>query len=129
ILDCAVRRPRPAGFRSAGFQTCCVADFQVGGRPQSCDLRVWKPAIQQTWKSALPGCGFAALCLGVFVVQLLSLKSSAGRSLPFGVIVSAREKTVQTNRPWFVHFGAVAGRGRDYFSATVFVRGQRTGEG
>jgi len=84
------RRPR----RSAGFQTCCVADFQIGatrqvvrsagletrdtadsevcatgvaqvskpavspisksaGREMTNGPRVWKPAIQQTWKSAL----------------------------------------------------------------------------
>jgi len=39
---------------SAGFQACCVADFQVGGLSGGSDAwRVWKPAIQQTWKSAL----------------------------------------------------------------------------
>src|SRR5207302_10857942 len=40
--------------RSAGFQTCCIADFQIGSmleRPER--SQVWKPAIQQTWKSAL----------------------------------------------------------------------------
>ncbi len=41
-------------YSSAGFQTCCTADFQVGtGRLPWC-ARVGKPAIQQTWKSALP---------------------------------------------------------------------------
>jgi len=38
---------------SAGFQTCCVADFQIGNlsvRPKR--SRVWKPAIRQTGKSA-----------------------------------------------------------------------------
>ena len=52
--------------RSAGFQTCCIADFQIGRsrgvsgareQPGRCGWpdgsRVWKPAIQQTWKSAL----------------------------------------------------------------------------
>jgi hypothetical protein len=38
-------------LRSAGFQTCRIADFQVG--PLQCSQRVWKPATQQTWKSAL----------------------------------------------------------------------------
>jgi hypothetical protein len=38
-------------LRSAGFQTCCIADFQVG--TLHCSQRVWKPATQQTWKSAL----------------------------------------------------------------------------
>jgi hypothetical protein len=38
-------------LRSAGFQTCCIADFQVGA--VRCGQRVWKPATQQTWKSAL----------------------------------------------------------------------------
>ncbi len=39
---------------SAGFQACCIADFQVGSpSPGSGARRVWKPAIQQTWKSAL----------------------------------------------------------------------------
>ncbi len=53
---------------SAGFQTCCIADFQIGrGRcvrgvcgksrryrwPDG--QRVGKPAIQQTWKSAVRG--------------------------------------------------------------------------
>ena len=46
--------------RSAGFQTCCITDFPIGGPValagalgRTCALRVWKPAIQQTWKSAL----------------------------------------------------------------------------
>jgi hypothetical protein len=54
----------PAEARSAGFQTGCVADFQVGGlecvgRAQPRlgvgvhALRVWKPATQQAWKPAL----------------------------------------------------------------------------
>src|SRR6266508_2233690 len=48
--------------RSAGFQTCRVADFQIGrasyraARSVFAPPQVWKPAIQQTWKSALqPG--------------------------------------------------------------------------
>ena len=60
--------PVAHGPRSAGFQTCCIADFQIGrgrGVSGACDLpkrfrwpdrpRVWKPATQQTWKSALQG--------------------------------------------------------------------------
>ena len=56
------------GPRSAGFPTCWSADFQIGGRgwvrggcgkPRLCGWpdrpRVWKPAIQQTWKSAVRG--------------------------------------------------------------------------
>ena len=47
-----VREGRPPG--SAGFPTCCVADFQVGRvSKRSSALRVWKPAIQPAWKSAL----------------------------------------------------------------------------
>jgi hypothetical protein len=54
-LDPKARRPC-----SAGYQTRCIADFEVGrvcdglGMPQ-----VWKLAIQQTWKCALrcPSCG------------------------------------------------------------------------
>lgn len=55
-------------FRCAGLQTCCIVDFQIVrgheflrgcGKPWrggwSERLRVRKPAIQQTWKSALPG--------------------------------------------------------------------------
>jgi hypothetical protein len=38
-------------LRSAGFQTYCIADFQVGTLHY--ERRVWKPATQQTWKSAL----------------------------------------------------------------------------
>jgi hypothetical protein len=39
------RERRRAG--SAGFQACCVADFQVGRlSPSSGARRVWKPAIQ-----------------------------------------------------------------------------------
>jgi hypothetical protein len=72
---------------------------------------------------------YMSLRFGVFVVRFARLKSGAGRSLPFGVILSAREKTNPTNRAWLFRFAAVAGRGRDYFSATVFVRGQRAGEG
>ncbi len=61
------RHPRTAAC-SAGFQTCCIADFQIGWRygvrcacgqsrrsEQTKPLRVWKPAIQQTWMSALHG--------------------------------------------------------------------------
>ena len=61
------RHPRTAAC-SAGFQTCCIADFQIGWRygvrcacgqsrrsEQTKRQRVWKPAIQQTWKSALHG--------------------------------------------------------------------------
>jgi len=41
-------------LRGAGFQTCCIADFQIGRSSNSSGRRrVWKPAIQQTWKSAL----------------------------------------------------------------------------
>src|ERR1039458_9383412 len=41
---------------SAGFQACCVADFQVGRMSDAAGRqRVWKPAIQQTWKSAPRG--------------------------------------------------------------------------
>ena len=39
--------------RSAGFPTCCIADFKSAGRATSCDLRVWKPARQQTCPSPL----------------------------------------------------------------------------
>ena len=48
---------------SAGFQACCVADFQVGGLPGGSEVRrVWKSAIQQTWKSALrTACEIAGL--------------------------------------------------------------------
>ena len=55
---CQVRR---IPFGSAGFQTCRIADIQIGGALQvrapwiSNGLRVWKPAIQQTWKSAARG--------------------------------------------------------------------------
>jgi len=41
---------------SAGFQACCVADFQVGKVSDAAwRQRVEKPAIQQTWKSAPRG--------------------------------------------------------------------------
>jgi hypothetical protein len=54
------KRVDKSEFRSAGFQTCCTADFQIG-RALECSKRVervdiaqvWKPATQQTWKSAL----------------------------------------------------------------------------
>jgi exosortase/archaeosortase family protein len=42
-----------SAWRSAGFQTCCIADFPSAGREQSCDVRVGKPAIQQVGKPAL----------------------------------------------------------------------------
>ena len=39
---------------SAGFPTRCIADFQIGDASNPPDAgRVWKPATQQTWKSAL----------------------------------------------------------------------------
>src|ERR1035438_9956746 len=41
-------------LRSAGFETCFVADFQVGVTSAVGDCpQVWKPAIQQAWKPAL----------------------------------------------------------------------------
>ena len=43
--------------RSAGFQTCCVADFQVGGRSDNRASAGWKPAIV-TRRSALRSAGF-----------------------------------------------------------------------
>jgi hypothetical protein len=49
----AQRDHKPCECRSAGFQTCCVADFQVGSARSSDGLRIWKSATQQTWKSAL----------------------------------------------------------------------------
>jgi len=57
------RLPAPNPFGSAGFQTCCIADFKVGRRQTLYQRRVWKPATQQTWKSALhakPVQGFKA---------------------------------------------------------------------
>jgi len=40
--------------RSAGFQTCCIADLPSRQAVEAAKLmRVWKPATQQTWKSAL----------------------------------------------------------------------------
>ena len=51
---CVSNRKQPRSEnRSAGFQTCCIADFQVGCTSAIGSLRVWKPAGQQTWKSAL----------------------------------------------------------------------------
>ena len=48
-------------FCSAGFQTCCVADFQIGRALKvrivwglSARLQVRKPAIQQARRPALP---------------------------------------------------------------------------
>jgi len=42
-------------FRSsAGFQACCVADFQVGRASEPlAGPQVWKPALQQVWKPAI----------------------------------------------------------------------------
>ena len=53
-------RPAPG---SAGFQTCCVADFQVGRVSDPPDTsQVWKPALQQAWKPALQnGCQISGL--------------------------------------------------------------------
>jgi prevent-host-death family protein len=51
-LDTAAKRSDALAC-SAGFHTCCIADFQVGGALETHSLRVWKPATQQTWKSAL----------------------------------------------------------------------------
>jgi hypothetical protein len=58
---CARSSHEPPG--SVGFQTCCVADFQVGSKQEVAPQRVWKPATRQTWKSALrssAGQGFKA---------------------------------------------------------------------
>ena len=65
---CGLVAQRAAASCSADFQVCCVADFQIGRGCEargarvklwrcgcSCGPRVWKPAIQQTWKSALQG--------------------------------------------------------------------------
>ena len=52
---------------SAGFQACCVADFQVGRlSPGSGARRVWKPAIQSrfgigTLRTACEICGLARI--------------------------------------------------------------------
>jgi hypothetical protein len=41
-------------WRSAGFQTCCVADFLVGRPSNRAGVpQVWKPATQKVWKPAL----------------------------------------------------------------------------
>ena len=40
--------------RSAGFQTCCIADFQIGRVLMRLDPgQAWKPAIQQARRPAL----------------------------------------------------------------------------
>ena len=40
-------------FCRAGFQTCCLADFQIRKRPNKGRSADWKSAIQQVWKPAL----------------------------------------------------------------------------
>jgi predicted nucleic acid-binding protein len=46
--------PNARNPRSAGLRTCCIADFQIGQASKGSERRrVWKPAIQQTGKSAL----------------------------------------------------------------------------
>jgi hypothetical protein len=111
ILDCGGRAQRRHRFSTA----------------DRASKAAWRFASRRSPKRF--GCGYAALRIGVFVVRFVQLKSGAGRSLPFGVILFAREKTNQTDCACYFPFTAVAGRGRDYFSATVFVRGQRAGEG
>ena len=48
-----IRTPLSERRGSAGFQTGCVADFQVGRRAYADGTRVGKPAIQQTRRSAV----------------------------------------------------------------------------
>ena len=66
----------PSHKRSAGFQTCCIANVpptrhdggQVGAASKvSRGRRIWKSAIPQTWKSAL--LPVALLCIGLFVTH------------------------------------------------------------
>ena len=55
-IYCQVRRIHHS---TAGFQTCRIADFQIGRAPAARarrsrnGQRVWKPARQQTWKAAV----------------------------------------------------------------------------
>jgi hypothetical protein len=56
VVSAKTLTPRAYG-RSAGFQTCCIADFPIGGAREGGRAAGWKPAIQPTWKSALRGCG------------------------------------------------------------------------
>src|SRR5882757_1163953 len=47
-------RQNLANACSAGFQACCIADFQVGRNVEKSGASAdWKPAIQQAWKPAL----------------------------------------------------------------------------
>src|ERR1039458_7618051 len=42
------RPPFTCTSRSAGFQTCCIADFQVGRHQTLHQQRVWKPVTPET---------------------------------------------------------------------------------
>ena len=67
---------------SAGFQTCCIADFQIGGASERRQCpRVRKPAIQQTWKSALR---FHCEASGLEVLQGVQAVGRAGKTFARG---------------------------------------------
>jgi hypothetical protein len=48
-------RQRPPAFVAQVSKPAVSPTSLSAERPQSCNLRVWKPATQQTWKSALLG--------------------------------------------------------------------------
>jgi hypothetical protein len=61
-----------AGLRSAGFQTCCVADFPVGGTSGSCaSSGLGNPRYSRLGSLRYFGCGYAALCLLCFFRKFL----------------------------------------------------------
>jgi thioredoxin:protein disulfide reductase len=73
---------------SAGFQTCCVADFPIGGASAPWKRRqVWKPAIQQTWKSALQKTrefsGLACLAGCALIASTGQIYAQADEASPF----------------------------------------------
>jgi hypothetical protein len=80
---------------SAGCQTCCIADFQVGRHKTLHERRVWKPATQQTWNSALhASTGSGAHFLGALAsrrrVPVFGFRLAGGTpALPGGCVCQA----------------------------------------
>ena len=86
-----------AGLCSAGFQPAVSPISKSAERPQSCKPRVWKPATQQTWKSALRG-------LELFGC-ILTLPHPGRADLPVCPNFTARERSEAGGRVDGKHHG------------------------
>src|SRR5439155_17995460 len=68
--------------RSADYQVCCVADFQIRRLSKDYTPPTWKSAIQQVWKPALR---WQALSFQRCVAQLALVEINRSRRARRGV--------------------------------------------